>query len=171
MLSVCGLPLPLLLDPLQPAMPAAMPANSSRLAHAYPNRFAAGTRFRLSRKIISSKHAAIHINPTGRVGMWRGAGGGARNESVVLSVAVQDAVVEAVPFVVVHVAAVPSAADPFMNCTVPVGPAPWLVVATVAVNIMLPPEAIEVALAVTVVVVAVRFPTVSETVLEVGEAV
>src|SRR5713226_3886676 len=104
-------------------------------------------RLSVSRKIVSSAPAAIHIRPTGKVGIWRGAGGGVRNDSVVISVAVQDPGVELVPAVGVQVVALPSAVDPFMNCTVPVTPAPLLVVpVTFAVSVTLPPEAIEVAL-------------------------
>jgi hypothetical protein len=116
MLSLCPVePLPLLLPPPQPAIPAPMPANNSSPAHAYPHRFATGTRFRLSKNTIRSRHATIHIGPTGMFGMRRGVTGGAINDSAVVSVAVHDPGVELVPAVGVHVAAVPSALDPFMN--------------------------------------------------------
>jgi hypothetical protein len=84
-----------------------------------------------------------------------GRGGGARKASVVVRVAVQKAVVEGgVPAVGVQVAGVESAVAPFMNCTVPVGPAPVLVVETFAVRVMLPPDLMVVAELVTAVVVA-----------------
>jgi len=51
-------------------------------------------------------------------------GGGAKKAKVVVKVAVQNAVAVVVPAVGVHVAAVESALAPFLNCTVPVGPAP-----------------------------------------------
>ena len=50
--------------------------------------------------------------------------------------------------------ALPRLVDPFLNCTVPVGPAPLLVVMTVAVSVMLPPEVIEDGLGTTWVFVA-----------------
>jgi hypothetical protein len=53
-----------------------------------------------------------------------GIDGGARKARVVVKVAVQDAVVVLVPAVGAHVTAVESALVPFLNCTVPVGPAP-----------------------------------------------
>ena len=53
-----------------------------------------------------------------------GAKGGARNAKVVVRVAVQKAVAVLVPAVGAHVTAVESVAVPFLNCTVPVGPAP-----------------------------------------------
>jgi len=52
-----------------------------------------------------------------------------------------------------HITAVPKLLDPFLNCTVPVGPAPLLVVFTVAVSVTLPPDTMVEALEVTVVVV------------------
>lgn len=71
--------------------------------------------------------------------------------SVVVRVAVQDPGVELVPAVGVQVAAAPSAAEPFMNCTVPVGPAVARLPVTIAVSVRLPPEAMDIALDVTVV--------------------
>lgn len=53
-----------------------------------------------------------------------GTEGGDRNAKVVVKVAVQNAVAVPVPAVGMHVAAVESAVVPFLNCTVPVGPAP-----------------------------------------------
>lgn len=77
-------------------------------------------------------------------------------DSAVVSVAVQNAapVVEAVPDVGEQVIALPRLLDPFLNCTVPVGPAPLLVVFTFAVSVTLPPDATLVGLGVTTVVVA-----------------
>jgi hypothetical protein len=80
---------------------------------------------------------------------------GGVSASVVIRVAVHVPGVEAVPAVGMQVAAVPNAVVPFMNCTVPVGPAPLLVVpVTFAVKVTVPPDAIDVALGVTTVVVA-----------------
>lgn len=69
--------------------------------------------------------------------------------------AVQDAVVEAVPAVGLQVTALDKLFEPFLNCTVPVGPAPWTVVETNAVSVTLAPAEIVVALEVTAIVVAV----------------
>jgi hypothetical protein len=55
-------------------------------------------------------------------------------------VAVQNAAAALVASIGVHVAAAPSELEPFLNCTVPVGPAPLLFVATVAVSVTLCPE-------------------------------
>jgi hypothetical protein len=92
---------------------------------------------------------------TGTCGRVRGFAKGTNSESAVVSVAVHDAfpVVETAPDVGTQVTALPTFPDPFLNCTVPVGPAPLLVVFTVAVNVTLPPDAILVGLAVTAVVV------------------
>ena len=73
-----------------------------------------------------------------------------------VSVAVQNAltVLEAIAEVGVQLTALPRLLDPFLNCTVPVGPAPLLVVFTVAVRVTLPPDTILAGLDVTTVVVA-----------------
>lgn len=95
--------------------------------------------------------------------------GGAKSDSAVVNVALQVPGVVLVPAVGVHVAGVPSAAVPFMNCTVPVTPAPLFPVpVTVAVKVTLPPEAIVVTLGITVVVVATvpPDPTVNVALLE-----
>src|ERR1700675_1898483 len=134
-------------------MPAATHANSSRPAQAYPCCFATGRRFRLSRNIIRSKDTTIQIGSSGMTGIWRGTGGGARNDSVVVSVDVQNADAVLVAAVGVQVTAVPSVVDPFLNWTVPVGPTPLLFVVTVAVSVTLAPEVMLVKLGVTVVVV------------------
>jgi hypothetical protein len=97
--------------------------------------------------------ATIH---TGLVGIRsRGCGRlrGTNCESAVVSVAVQDAAAEADAAVGVQVAAAPKLLAPFLNCTVPLGPAPLLLVLTVAVSVTLPPGAMLVGLGVTVVVV------------------
>lgn len=117
----------------------------------------------LSRNTIKTKKAKIQTGLAGTRGLRRGTDGGARNESVVVSVAVQNAVAALVPAVGTHVVATESALLPFMNWTVPVGPAPWLVVDTVAVSITLPPEAILVTEAVRVVVVGCAPVTVKDT--------
>lgn len=73
---------------------------------------------------------------------------------MVISVAVHVPGAVLVPAVAVQVAGVPSAAVPFMNVTVPVGPAALLFVpVTFAVSVTLPPELMLVALEVTTVVV------------------
>jgi hypothetical protein len=113
---------------------------------------------RLSKNAMSVRQATIHIGVAGKFGVWRGIGGGVRSDSVVANIAVQ--VVVLLP--AVHFAAAPSAAVPFMNCTVPLGGAPLdVVTVTVAVSVSLPPEAIDVALGVTTVVVACFAATVT----------
>ncbi len=104
---------------------------------------------------------------TGICGRVRGIGKGTNCESAVVSVAVHDAVpeLEATPDVGVHVAALPKLLEPFLNCTVPVGPAPLLEVEIVAVSVTLPPAAIDVTLEVTAAVV-VAFVIVTERVFD-----
>ena len=75
---------------------------------------------------------------------------GGKEASVVVSEAVQVAAV----LLAVHVAAVPRGDVPFMNCTEPVGAVPPLVPVTVAVKVMLLPEAMDVTLEVTTVELA-----------------
>ena len=86
--------------------------------------------------------------------------GGARKDNVVVSVAVQDAPVVLVAAAGAHVTALDRALDPLLNCTVPVGPAPLLFVATIAVSVMLPPEMTLLTLGLTCVIV-VAFVTVT----------
>lgn len=74
--------------------------------------------------------------------------------NVVTSVAVQDAAVELDAAVGVHVTGLMRVLDPFLNCIVPVGPAPLLFVATVAVSVTLPPETTLLGFGTTCVVVA-----------------
>src|SRR5713226_7650935 len=98
MLSVCAVT-PLLLPPPHPAMPATPHAKSSRPAQANPRRFADGRRFRLNRYTISRVHATIQIGSVRKGGNWRGTPGGVRNDSAIVSVAVQKAVAVLVPAV------------------------------------------------------------------------
>ncbi len=158
MLAVRPPPPPPLPLPLQPAIPAVTHANSNSPAAAYPNR----AHFRCSRTACCARiknkiasPAAIHNGVTQIRGPGCGLAIGTNCDSAVVSVAVQNAlpVLEAVPEVGVHVAGVPRLLAPFLNCTVPVGPAPLLVVEIVAVSVTLPPEVIVVTLEVTAAVV------------------
>jgi len=63
-------------------------------------------------------------------------------------------VLDAIPDVGEQAIALPRLLDPFLNCTVPVGPAPLLAEFTVAVSVTLPPDTTLVGLGVTTVVVA-----------------
>ncbi len=103
-------------------------------------------------KIINRTMPVSRNHGMRRVGMRFGPVGGVRNAKVVVRVALQ--VGEVAPDTAAQVAAAPSAVEPFMNCTVPVGLAPVPIPVTVAVKVMLPPEAILVEELVTVVVVA-----------------
>ena len=90
----------------------------------------------------------------GTFGLRRGLARGINSESAVVSVALQEAFVDADAPVGVHVTAPPSAADPFINCTVPLGPTLLLLLDdTVAVRVTLPPDATLVRLDVAAVVV------------------
>lgn len=89
------------------------------------------------------------------VGMRRGPVWGVKKASVVDRVALH---VGEAPDTAVHVCGVPSAVDPFMNCTVPVGLAPVPVPTTVAVNVTFPPEEMLVGELVTVVAVVCVVP-------------
>jgi hypothetical protein len=98
----------------------------------------------------------------------RGSTSGTTCDNVVVNVAVQDAPAVAVAPTGVHVAGVPSDADPFMNCTVPLGTFTLLLFdETVAVSVTLVPFTTLVAIGLNVVVVT-AFVTVS--VLVVGAA-
>jgi len=140
MLSVCG-PLPLpppeplepLLVPLQPAIPAATQANRTRPAAAYPIRLPIDKRRCIARSTISSTET-MPSGSAGTCGRVRGFARGINCDSAVVSVAVHNAVVVLVPAVGVHATALERLLDPFLNCTVPVGPTPLLVVFTMAVN-------------------------------------
>jgi hypothetical protein len=158
--SVCGVvppPPPLLPPPPHPAIPAAKHANNNAPAQAYPSRLGNGatrSRDKLRRIADNSNPATIHIGPSGERGARFDPLGGVRRDRVVISVAVQVPGVVLVPAVGVQVAGVPRAVVPFMNVTVPVGPAALLLVpVTFAVRVTLPPELMLVALAVTTVVV------------------
>ena len=75
------------------------------------------------------------------------------------------------PLPAVQVAAAPSAALPFMNCTVPLGAATFIEAAvTVAVRVTLPPDAMDVALDETDVVVVTLLTTFTATAADVDEA-
>ncbi len=168
MLSVRPPPPPPL--PLQPAIPAANHANSSSPAAAYPSRVhfrcsRAACCARIKNKIASP--AAIHNGTIQILGPGCGLVIGTNCDSAVVSVAVQDAfpVVEAIPDVGVQFTVLPRLLDPFLNCTVPVGPAPLLLVEIVAVSVTLPPEVIVVTLEVTAAVV-VAFVIVTESVFD-----
>src|SRR5260370_11680155 len=128
--------------PQHPAMPATANAKSSRPTQAYPRRLAAGRRFRLNRYTISRVHATIQIGSMRKGGNWCGTPGGVRNDSATVRVAVQKAVAVLVPAVGVHVTAAERLLAPFLNWTVPVGPTPWLVVATLGFTVPRPPEKI-----------------------------
>lgn len=160
-------PPPPLPDPLQPAIPAATQASSTSPAAAYPIRLPIDNRRCNASKAISSKDTM----PSGNTGICgrmrvRGCVNGINSDSVVLSVAVQKAlpVLEAIPEVGVQLTAAPRLLAPFLNCTVPVGPAPLLLVLTVAVSVTLPPDTMLVGLAMTEVVV-VAWVTVTATLL------
>jgi hypothetical protein len=152
MLSVCDLPPALLLplEPLQPANPAAKQAKISSPAAAYPRRLpnrghllCSGAACCASSKSKMTSDAAIHSNTPGTRSHGRGSLKGTNCESAVVSVALQEAptVVDTAP-AGVHVNALPSAVVPFINCTVPLGPALLLLLDdTVAVRVTLPPDA------------------------------
>src|SRR5229473_1921360 len=151
-------PPPLLPLPLQPAIPAANHANSSSPAAAYPSR----AHFRCSRAACCARiknkiasPAAIHNGTIQIRGPGCGLAIGTNCDSAVVSVAVQNAfpVVEAIPDVGEQFTALPRLLAPFLNCTVPVGPAPLLLVEIVAVSVTLPPEVIVATLEVTTAVV------------------
>lgn len=139
MLSVCG---GVTLFWLHPEMPATALPRISRPAKAYPRRLASGRRFNLNRYAIASAPKRIQTGCVPKGGIWGGAAGGVRNDRVGLRVAVQKAVAPPAPAVGVQVAGARSVLVPFMNCTVPVGPAPLLVVVTLAVSVTVPPEVI-----------------------------
>src|ERR1700722_3297298 len=140
MLRVCApVPPPPPLPPPQPVIPAVTSTRSIRQAKAYPRRLGE-RRLVLRRNANTNRPTTIQIRTDGIAGIRCGIDGGARKDSVVVSVAVQEAAAACVPAVGVQVTAVESELDPFLNCTVPVGPAPLLLVATVAVSIMLAPD-------------------------------
>ena len=80
---------------------------------------------------------------------------GTNSDSAVVSVALQDAPAAEVAAVGVHVTAAPRAVEPFINCTVPLGPALLLLLEEmVAVRVTLPPAVMLVTLLETAAVVA-----------------
>jgi hypothetical protein len=82
-----------------------------------------------------------------------GSANGTICDSAVDSVAAQDAGAVTDAAFGVHVTALPKLLAPFLNCTIPVGPAPLLVVFTIAVSVTFAPAVILVGLGVTTVVV------------------
>src|SRR6266851_83754 len=147
MLSVRDPPLPPL-EPLQPAIPAATHANRVRPAAAYPTRLPIDKRRCIARSAISSTET-MPSGSTGTCSRVRSFVNGTNSESAVVSVAVQRAFAVALAFVGVQVTALPRLLDPFLNCTVPVGPAPLLFVFTIAVSVTLPPDTMLLGLGVT----------------------
>src|SRR6266403_2721873 len=142
MLSLCAVPppLPLPLDPLQPANPAQMHANSSNVAAALPSRLPADSRPRRARNANNSVEN-MPSGSNGTLGRTRGFAKGINSDSAVVSVALQEAPMGPTAPADAHVIALPSAVDPFMNCTVPLGPALLLLLdETVAVRVTLPPD-------------------------------
>src|ERR1700738_2578281 len=124
MLSVCG-PLPPpepLLVPLQPAIPAATQANRTRPAAAYPIRLPIEKRRCIARSRISSTETMPNCS-LGNCGRVRGWARGINSDNAVVNVAVQEAIPVVAPDAGVQVAAAPKLLEPFLNCTVPVGPA------------------------------------------------
>ena len=151
MLAVWEAPLPP--EPPQPANPATTHANSSKPAATYPARLLIDMRRCEARNAIKSNDRMPSGNK-GTCGGVRGrVNGGTNCESAVVNVAVQNAFPE-LDAVAVQVAAVPKLLEPFLNCTVPVGPAPLLVVEIVAISVTLPPATILVTLLATAAEVA-----------------
>jgi hypothetical protein len=144
-----------LFAPLQPAKPAAAHANTSRPTVAYPTRLVIGMRRCNDRNAIKITDR-IPSGKAGSRGGVRGSLNGTNCERAVVNVALQNAAPEldAVAAVGVHVAAEPKLLVPFLNCTVPVGPAPLLEVEIVAVSVTLPPATTLVGLLATAPVVA-----------------
>ena len=106
--------------------------------------------------------------PSGTIrtfGRTRGPARGINSDSAVLSVALQEAFEDPDAPDGVHVIALPSGVDPFMNCTVPLGPTLLLLlVDTVAVRATVPPAATLVGVDV-IAVVVVAFVIVTASVL------
>jgi hypothetical protein len=101
----------------------------------------------------------------GTFGLRRGVVRGINSDRAVASVALQEAFVDADAPVGVHVTALPSAVEPFINCTVPLGPTLLLLLdETLAVSVTLPPDATVARLDVTALVV-VAFVIVTASVL------
>jgi hypothetical protein len=101
----------------------------------------------------------------GTFGLRRGLARGINSESAVVSVALQEAFVGPVAPAGVQVIALPSAVEPFINCTVPLGPTLLLLLdEMLAVSVTLPPDATVARLDVTALVV-VAFVIVTASVL------
>ena len=78
----------------------------------------------------------------GTFGRKRGCAKGINSDNAVLSVALQEAPADTVALAGAHVTVPPNFAVPFINCTVPLGPALLLLLdETVAVKVTLPPDA------------------------------
>ena len=132
-------------------------AKSTIAAQAYLLRSAVGMYFRLrkNRRIITV--ATIPRGSTHRRGVRFQPDGGVMSDSeVVVIVAVHEGgLVPSKAVCAAHVTGVERLLEPFLNCTVPVGPAPLLVgPMTSAVNITVPPAVVVAGLAETPVWVA-----------------
>ena len=109
-------PVPVVLAPLQPAIPAARHANRSAPAEVYAKRLVIGRRFRLRKNRMSRSPAKTAIGPKGAVGLrLSGPLRGIKCDSAVVKVAVHVPGVVLVPAVGVQVAAAPRAVLLFMN--------------------------------------------------------
>ena len=161
MLSVCPVmpppPPPPPLPPPHPATPATTMAKSTIAAQAYFLRSTAGMYIRFKRKKRSITAATIPAGSTHTRGVRFQPDGGAMSDSeVVVIVAVHEGgLVPSKAVCAVHVTGVERLFEPFLNCTVPVGPAPLLVgPMTSAVSVTVPPAVVVVGLAETLVWVA-----------------
>jgi hypothetical protein len=147
------------LPPPHPAKAAAAITKKAAQAYAYCRRRAASLTASAKLSIASTAASVITITN----GVWRGCGfaknPGGSADSVVVNCAVQSAPTDVDPLksepVGAQVTAGPRAVLPFLNCTVPVGPADELLEEfTVAVSVMLPPDATLDTFGVTITVVA-----------------
>src|SRR5689334_21740909 len=136
MLSVCDLaPVPEVPFPLQPANAPAKQAKRSSPIAAYPTQASEWGHLPFTKAKCNasakSRIASDAVSHIGRAGI-RSFGCGCVNrtncDSAVVTLAVHDAAAEALAACGVQVAAAPKLLVPFLNCTVPVGPAPLLVV-------------------------------------------
>src|SRR5215471_101784 len=139
MLSACDPPPPPPLPPplpLHPTIPAATQASRTRPAAAYRRRALTGRRCAVRYAANNNTNTKVTIKPgVARIrGQLRTSGrpSGSSSDSVVVKVAVHDAAAE-LEAVGTQFAVEPKLLDPFLNCTVPVGPAPLLFVEIVAV--------------------------------------
>src|ERR1700752_2323586 len=83
-------PPPPLLEPLQPAIPAAMVANRIKPAAAYPIRLPIDTRRSIARNAISSRET-MASGSTGTWGRDRGVATGTNSDKDATNIAVHDA--------------------------------------------------------------------------------